>query len=1010
MANEVVIEIRADNDSAQAFDAVIEDVESLGALSRRQTASNIQDARRLATARIQQAERAQRDQYRISVEGARQERTLKQRALQDDQSLSAEKRRIQARAIADEYQQRVRGLTSERDLNLQRLRTEKENINEIARVKKAEQDERIRRIQAATRAEQAELTRRRDNYRRFFNDLRQSVLDISVFNAVDLGRNIGRDILQIATDTERAIQTLRKFSTEPEQLFSRLKRETQDLINLDVEGFTRVFVSLSAAGAEAEDVITVIRGMSQALAELGTSTFETDRFMQQLRQSFSANRVEGDDVKSLIEVMPDFLQRVSKELGVNVESWKDLQDILDNTGRTWRETIVAISRTADINANINLNTLSSQSALLSKEIRDLQRDIATGLTPALTSAVREIRAFYSIVGSGGITEFIAILGGAGVAIRVFGGSIKNLISTYVVLIRTQDVLTVSLQRAIGVATIESIKRGLVGLIATLRGFITTIATAKISMSTWLPIITATTAAIGYLAVRSEVAKNQATEFANAMARIADITNAGQTGQGFAGANREQLERALNVNISEQERITAQIAENNERIENTRRRQSGLRGRIREENAQLQLQLKILQQQQGTLEQLRTGNNAVDNSFKGINITVDDLNSKFRELAGIRPAGIIENFVSPLTMALNAVKQQADIVIQTLSEQQRLNELDRLSRRRPDDNIPQGTAAVPAIQQNLNALKATGAELGRYLSLQQRELDALERLKDKNEEQIASLNAARNAVNQLNSAYRNYIESLNVRPPSPDENENAGVFIPFDEILRGVSESGRSIGELGQRYNDFVNNARTAAQVSTAIFQTAAQSATDLAFSIGDITKAVNDGRTTWVRELGRIALDFIRSSVSVIIQTQIQVAAQKRLYTELANHAIAEQGRVAAAQGVGIPNIPNLGGIGNLGGLGNLLSGGAGALSVAGLLFPREFSNLFSGIGNEIKNANIVSQAGGLLSGLADSILNNTFFAGNRELVVNTNLNLKDKTLQTVNSRQGVLNRRGLTQ
>ena len=71
--------------------------------------------------------------------------------------------------------------------------------------------------------------------------------------------------------------------------------------------------------------------------------------------------------------------------------------------------------------------------------------------------------------------------------------------------------------------------------------------------------------------------------------------------------------------------------------------------------------------------------------------------------------------------------------------------------------------------------------------------------------------------------------------------------------------------------------------------------------------------------------------------------------TQVANIQIANAQRVAAAQQAAIANVPTIPGIPaipnlNLPALGDIATGGVGALSVASLLFPQEFKNLFTGI------------------------------------------------------------------
>ena len=109
----------------------------------------------------------------------------------------------------------------------------------------------------------------------------------------------------------------------------------------------------------------------------------------------------------------------------------------------------------------------------------------------------------------------------------------------------------------------------------------------------------------------------------------------------------------------------------------------------------------------------------------------------------------------------------------------------------------------------------------------------------------------------------------------------------------------------------------------------------------------------------QVATAFIQQSLRIVLRAYVEYQIQKRLDDTLTASKIANIQKVNAAQQAGglagnLPGLANLPGIGNLG---NLLSGGVGALGVAGLLFPNESNNLLSGIKNEIS---------GFLSNVAD--------------------------------------------
>ena len=235
--------------------------------------------------------------------------------------------------------------------------------------------------------------------RAFQSTLRGLAQDFRFFAvgiAVQGLQDFARDVVRISTETETARATLRQFTNDVEGTFQRLERESRTLVGIDLTSITQTFTQFRAGGAEAEEAITLIRGFSKSLAELGVVGHETVRFMGQLRQSFAANRIEGDDVKTLIEVMPTFLNRASQSLGVQVESWKDLQDAIDASGKTVRQFYVDLARQQDLeSAGADLNTFRAQSELFREEVQRLQRRLGEIFLPTLTSIVSGLRELVS---------------------------------------------------------------------------------------------------------------------------------------------------------------------------------------------------------------------------------------------------------------------------------------------------------------------------------------------------------------------------------------------------------------------------------------------------------------------------------------------------------------------------------------------------------------------------------------------------------------------------------------
>ena len=283
------------------------------------------------------------------------------------------------------------------DAQKAKLRTDRAELT-LSRRRLSNSAAQVRIYQAETREierlarEKQKLNRVGQLVSRTFADLRFHIAG-AFTNEILYGiGNFASEIIRIGSETETARATLRQFTDDVDGTFQRLERESQALVNIDLTDIIFSFTQLRGAGADAEESITLVRGFSKSLAELGVSSAETTRFMTQLRQSFSADAIEGDDIKTLIEVMPTFLQRASQSLGVNVESWKNLQDAIDESGKTVRQFYVDLARQQDIqSAGADIDTFRAQTQLLREEWQGFQRDLAQHVIPALTDLIKIVR-------------------------------------------------------------------------------------------------------------------------------------------------------------------------------------------------------------------------------------------------------------------------------------------------------------------------------------------------------------------------------------------------------------------------------------------------------------------------------------------------------------------------------------------------------------------------------------------------------------------------------------------
>ncbi len=734
-------------------------------------------------------------------------------------------------------------------------------------------------------AQQAEsLKRQSRNYRRFADEARRALSFLSVDVVLRGAANFTRNLVSVASETEKTRATLSNFTDDVEGLFDRLQDASKDLINIDVSQFTKQFVAFRAAGATVDDATQIIRGFSIAAAALGKGADETTRAMRQLTQSFSVNKIEGDDVKSIIEVLPNFLQIASKVLNTNIQSWKQLNSAIEKAGLTVREFYTQVGGSFEANIDLNLDTYSAQSALLTKELANLSREIGEKLLPLLTGLAKEARTTITIFSdTKGIRNFAIAMGGAGIATVAITRSI-NVFRSFALI---QLIGTVSegtnAARLFSATLAKNMFPALVGATSRMQAFKAAIITTKISAGAFLGIITATTAAIGYFAVKAEIAKNTASAFAKTLAVIGEGFNLGKKDGGFDTGSLAQIQSALNKNLDEQNRLTTQIALNYDRIRSAGGGHGGGAAirRARAENEVYRTQLNVMLKLHDALLDVSKAKSAKPQSPS---FTPDFSTSALPSGTDSRTRGLLPQFDDrgvPSAIALS-IDASAQFIVSSVSDiESALARLRRqASARPPKEGIVVGEQSIIKSISGINAL---GAELSRYFELQQKEAQALNRIDAQRSENIDNLARAREAYNGLRREYDSYINSLKVRPSAPDSDTGVPSAISLDTTVDALQQVGKSVGEVGQGYVDARQKAEDFSNIATAFANNFSSSLTSLVFDSN--------------RDFKEIFNSFLRASVQIVSQALIEFNIRRKLSDDLTNHIIANNSKIAVSSG-----------------------------------------------------------------------------------------------------------------
>jgi tape measure domain-containing protein len=82
--------------------------------------------------------------------------------------------------------------------------------------------------------------------------------------------------------------------------------------------FGRFAIAAREAGASQGQILTIVQLLQQAGALAGASTQETASATLQLGQALASGRLQGDELRSILEAMPNLAEALARELGVGI--------------------------------------------------------------------------------------------------------------------------------------------------------------------------------------------------------------------------------------------------------------------------------------------------------------------------------------------------------------------------------------------------------------------------------------------------------------------------------------------------------------------------------------------------------------------------------------------------------------------------------------------------------------------------------------------------------------------
>lgn len=180
--------------------------------------------------------------------------------------------------------------------------------------------------------------------------------------------------LRLVTSSEREL-------TSVQQSIVDLARETRQRLDAVGELYARVARSSQQLGASQNDILKVVRAVSQAIQISGNSATEAEAGMIQLAQALASGTLRGDELRSVLEQMPRVAQAIAQGLGVTVGQLR------------------ALGAEGKLTSQQVFEALISQSEKLNDEFRKLTPTIGQSFTVLKNELTRATGEFFTSTGS-----------------------------------------------------------------------------------------------------------------------------------------------------------------------------------------------------------------------------------------------------------------------------------------------------------------------------------------------------------------------------------------------------------------------------------------------------------------------------------------------------------------------------------------------------------------------------------------------------------------------------------
>ena len=230
---------------------------------------------------------------------------------------------------------------------------------------------------------------------RALSDLQTSLGRLASVGAITA---LGTAFVKIADEATNLSNRLRVVSATNAEVSTRFA-EVLNIANAsraplkDVgDLYASMTMSASQFGVSQADVAMVVERVSKSLATSGVTAQEASGSLLQLKQAFQSGKFQGDELRSILESMPQVAQAMSRSLGVTVGALRYMGSQGQITSQMFVEAMRTAGKSIDDAFNKTIPTVGQSLTVLQNKVTNFVGvlDKQTGISDKLSQAIIKI--------------------------------------------------------------------------------------------------------------------------------------------------------------------------------------------------------------------------------------------------------------------------------------------------------------------------------------------------------------------------------------------------------------------------------------------------------------------------------------------------------------------------------------------------------------------------------------------------------------------------------------------